>query len=198
MTDVAGALSVAERGSLRHLLTSTTDPYIESIPKVELHIHIEGIISASLKWKFSQRNKRPILNPRTGLPFSSLAELEDAHDTLKPRSGDRQSNEEETLSFFEAYYGGFECLRTRQDYEDLAWAYYEKAKSMNVRYAEIFWDPQGHTKGGISWEVMMGGFRTAMERAERELGVSIEVPFYLVQCGFRVTGSIQSYEAGRS
>jgi adenosine deaminase len=172
MTDVENALSVAKRGELRRSLDATKDAYINAIPKVELHIHIEGIISADLKWKFSQRNGQVITNPRTGKPFSSLAELRDSHDTLKPRTGNRMDNTEETLSFFEAYYGGFEVLKTQQDYYDLAMHYYKHAAAMNVRYAEIFFDPQGHTRVGTSWGTMMQGFREAQQDAEQNLNVS--------------------------
>jgi adenosine deaminase len=173
MTDVENALSVAGRGELRRALAATTDPYINTIPKVELHIHIEGIISADLKWRFSQRNGQAIPNPRTGQPFSSLDELRDSHDTLKPRTGNRMDNSEETLSFFEAYYGGFEALKTQEDYYDLAMDYYEHAAAMNVRYAEIFFDPQGHTRVGTRWETMMEGFRRAQRKAEEDLNVSL-------------------------
>ena len=172
MTDVENALSVAGRGELRRSIAATKDAYIDAIPKVELHVHIEGIISADLKWKFSQRNGQPIINPRTGNAFSSLEELRDSHDTLKPRTGNRMNNSEETLSFFEAYYGGFEALKTQQDYYDLAMDYYEHAAKMNVRYAEIFFDPQGHTRVGTKWETMMGGFREAQRNAEWDLNVS--------------------------
>lgn len=171
MTDVENALSVAERGNLRRSLAATTDPYVSAIPKVELHVHIEGIISADLKWKFSQRNGQIIINPRTNQPFKSLDELRDSHDTLKPRVGTRMDNTEETLSFFEAYYGGFEVLKTERDYFDLAMEYYSHAAAMNVRYAEIFFDPQGHTRVGTSWEMMMSGFRNAQRRAVQDLNV---------------------------
>jgi adenosine deaminase len=183
MPDVEGALSVEERGNLRHTLAATNDPYIEAIPKVELHVHIEGIISADLKWKFSQRNGIPIIDPRTNNPFSSLEELRDSHDTLKPRTGNRMDNKEETLSFFEAYYGGFEALKTQQDYFDLAMDYYEHAANMNVRYAEIFFDPQGHTRVGTKWETMMEGFREAQTKAEKEMNVRLS---YLLMELFRL------------
>lgn len=171
MTDVENALSVAERRNLRRSLAATTDPYVSAIPKVELHVHIEGIISVDLKWKFSQRNGQIIINPRTNQPFKSLDELRDSHDTLKPRVGTRMDNTEETLSFFEAYYGGFEVLKTERDYFDLAMEYYSHAAAMNVRYAEIFFDPQGHTRVGTSWEMMMSGFRDAQRRAVQDLNV---------------------------
>ena len=172
MTDVEGALSVAARRELRVSLAQTKDPYILAIPKVELHVHIEGTLTPELKWTFSQRNGMKIPNPRTGAPFSTLEELQDAHDTLKPRNGDRMNNAEETLSFFEAYYGGFEVLKTEQDYYDLAMHYFEHAAGMNVRYCELFFDPQGHTRLGVSWATMMNGFREAQKKAEKDLNVS--------------------------
>lgn len=175
MPDVEGALAAAGRRELRAELANTKDAYIEAIPKVELHVHIEGIIDADFRWKISRRNNEPLINPRTDKPYATLNELRDAHDTLKPREGSQQSNSEETLSFFEALYGALAVLKTKEDYFDLAMLYFERAARMNVRYAEIFFDPQGHTRRGVSWETMMGGFREAQEKAERELNVSDQV-----------------------
>jgi adenosine deaminase len=190
MTDVENALSVAGRGELRRSLAETKDPYINAVPKVELHVHIEGLIDADLKWKFSQRNGQAIINPRSGQPFASLDELRDSHDTLKPRTSNRMDNNEETLTFFEAYYGGFEVLRTQQDYYDLAMEYYEHAAAMNVRYAEIFFDPQGHTRVGTSWEMMMEGFREAQQKGRQDLNVSPATYLENVLCSQRTIGGI--------
>jgi adenosine deaminase len=172
MADVENALPLAARRELRASLAENQDPYIFAIPKVELHVHIEGIITPELKWKFSQRNGQLLTHPRTGAIFSTLEELQDSHDIMKPRKGERMDNTEETLSFFEAYYGGFEVLKTRRDYYDLAMHYFEHAAAMNVRYCEIFFDPQGHTRLGVMWETMMTGFREAQVKAEKDLNVS--------------------------
>ncbi|GAB7334746.1 hypothetical protein MBLNU13_g06678t1 [Cladosporium sp. NU13] len=171
MANVAGALSIDGRRDLRTSIANTKSPFIESLPKVELHVHIEGTLTPALKWKFSQRNGQTLTHPRTGAVFSSLEELQDSHDTMKPVAEGQMNNEEETLSFFEAYYGGFEVLKTKQDYYDLAMHYFEHAAEMNVRYCEIFFDPQGHTRTGVTWDTMMGGFREASEEAERKLNV---------------------------
>lgn len=189
MCDVENALPISARRTLRETIAQTTSPLIHSLPKVELHIHIEGTLTPALKWHFSQRNNRPLYHPRTGVQFTSLTELQDSHDTMKP-SGDRMNNEEETLSFFEAYYGGFEVLRTREDYFDLAMHYFERAAGANVRYAEVFFDPQGHTRTGTSWNTMMGGFRAASEKAEKELNVSL--PCLNTSCNrtYNYTGQI--------
>ena len=171
MADVEGALPIAARRELRMALKESQDPYIMSIPKVELHVHIEGTLTPELKWKIAQRNDMVLKHPRTGAVFSTLEELQDSHDTMKPRSSERMDNAEETLSFFEAYYGGFEVLKTKQDYYDLAMHYFEHAAAMTVRYCEVFFDPQGHTRLGVRWETMMEGFREAQQKAERDLNV---------------------------
>lgn len=167
-------MPLTDRLALRESLLQSPDPFVTAIPKVELHLHIEGIITPELKWKFSQRNGQVLKHPRTGAVFSSLEELRDSHDVMKLRQlkRERMDNAEETLSFFEAYYGGFEVLKTKEDYFDLAMCYFERAAAMKVRYCELFFDPQGHTKVGTKWETMMEGFREAQKVAERDLNVS--------------------------
>ncbi|KAK5685019.1 hypothetical protein LTS10_003094 [Elasticomyces elasticus] len=176
MADVEGAMPLASRLSLKQSLLAQPDPLIKALPKVELHLHIEGILSPALKWKFAQRNNIQLRHPSTNRVFANLAEYEDSHDPMKSNgkssgTGETMDNSEETLSFFEAYYGGFEVLKTKQDYYDLGMHYFRRAAEMNVRYCELFFDPQGHTKTGVSWDIMMGGFREAQEEAERELNV---------------------------
>ena len=174
MANVEGALSIDARRDLRTSIASTESSFIQALPKVELHVHIEGTLTPELKWKFSQRNGMTLSHPRTGAVFSTLEELQDSHDTMKPVADGQMNNEEETLSFFEAYYGGFEVLKTTQDYHDLAMHYFERAAATKVRYCEIFFDPQGHTRTGTTWETMMGGFRSAQEEAEKSLNVSLD------------------------
>ena len=171
MADVENALPIADRRELRSSVAATHISFIQAIPKVELHVHIEGTLTPELKWKFSQRNGLVLKHPRTGAVFSTLEELKDSHDTLKPPVKGRMDNAEETLSFFEAYYGGFQVLKTKQDYYDLAMHYFERAAAMNVRYCELFFDPQGHTRTGVPWKTMMNGFREAQEKAKMELNV---------------------------
>jgi len=178
MCDVEGALPVVARQELRESLYDSIDPFIRAIPKVELHVHIEGTITPELKWKFSQRNGQTLSHPRTSKVFSTLKELKESHDPMKDHDGERMNNNEETLSFFEAYYGGFEVLVTKLDYHDLALHYFERAAAMNVRYCEVFFDPQGHTRIGTAWETMMSGFRDAQARAEKDLNVSSDCIFH--------------------
>src|SRR5262249_49645998 len=58
-----------------------------------------------------------------------------------------------------------------QDFYDLATAYFRKAASQNVVYAEVFFDPQAHTSRGVPFATVIEGFRRAQVDAEAGLGL---------------------------
>ena len=123
------------------------------IPKAELHLHIEGSLEPELLFDLAARNK-------IDLPFATVDDLREAY------------NFSNLQSFLDIYYQGAEVLRTEQDFYDLMYAYLERAAADNVRRAEVFFDPQTHTKRGVGFEVFMPGFLAAAAAGERELGVS--------------------------
>ena len=164
------ALSAELREKLRDDLLAAEHSFILEIPKVELHVHLEGTLTAELRWKLTQRNGTTLKIAKNGPEIKSLEDMKAAMDLLRPDSS-RVNNDEERFQFFEAYYEGFECLKTKEDFFDLAMHYLEHAATMNVRYCELFFDPQGHTSRGTLWDVMMEGFREAQKKAEKELNV---------------------------
>lgn len=166
------ALSADLREKLRDDLLVAEHKFVLEIPKVELHVHLEGTLTAELRWKFTQRNGTKLRIAKNGPELKTIEELRTAMDLLRPDSS-RVNNDEERFQFFEAYYEGFECLKTKEDFFDLAMHYFEHAAMMNVRYCELFFDPQGHTSRGTPWIVMMEGFREAQKKAEKELNVCI-------------------------
>jgi adenosine deaminase len=164
------ALSSELREKLRDELLAADHRYVLALPKVELHVHLEGLLTAELRWKFAQRNGIKLRIASHGPELKSLDEVRAAMDLLRPDAS-RVDNDAERFQFFEAYYEGFECLKTKDDFRDLAMSYLEHAAAMNVRYCELFWDPQGHTSRGMPWSTMMEGFREARKKAEEELNV---------------------------
>jgi adenosine deaminase len=166
------AMSLDERLSLRQDLLDTNDKFVLDLPKVELHVHIEGTLNPELRWSLAKRNNQTLKLERTGTIYHSLEQLRESYNLIQPRPGHRIDNAEESFTFFEAYYGGFEVLITEQDFYDLAMNYFERAASMNVRYCEPFFDPQGHTRRGVTFHTIMNGFRKAQQEAETRLNVS--------------------------
>jgi adenosine deaminase len=75
-------------------------------------------------------------------------------------------------SFLVGYYSNMAVLRHEQDFYDMAYAYLSKAASQNVRYVEIFFDPQAHTSRGVTFDTIIRGLRRALLDARRTLGIS--------------------------
>ena len=73
------------------------------------------------------------------------------------------------------------CLITEQDFEQLAWEYFLKAKSDGVVHAEVFFDPQAHTGRGVAYETVVKGFTMACQRAEQELELSTKLILCLLR-----------------
>ncbi|MGA0545035.1 adenosine deaminase [Brevundimonas sp. VNH65] len=129
------------------------DAFIAGLPKAELHLHIEGSLEPELMFELAQRNG-------VSIPFDSVEAVRAAYDF---------SNLQD---FLDIYYAGANVLLTERDFEDLAFAYFQRAAADNVRHAEIFFDPQTHTDRGVSMAAVMEGLLRGMERAEAELGVT--------------------------
>lgn len=176
----------------QHLLSN--DDFLTGMPKIELHVHIEGTMTPELRWKLSQQNHIPLIAGSQKRPLVSLEEVSDAYTRIRGRIGAASANPQKSFTFFEAYYGGFDLLQTEEDYFDLAISYFERASEMNVRYCEPFFDPQGHTRRGINMDLIMKGFRRAQVEAEERLNVKSQ----WIMCFLRdmpVKSAVEQYEA---
>ena len=111
------------------------DSFISGIPKIELHVHIEGTMTPELRWSLGQRNKILPRSERLNRTFETLEQLKEMYNLLQPRS---TKGANQISAFFDAYYGGMEVLRSEEDFYELAMDYFVKAAAMNVRYCEPF------------------------------------------------------------
>lgn len=139
-----------------HRLDTNLLALLKSMPKAELHIHIEGSLEPELIFALAARNG-------VTLQFRDVDSLRSAYAF------------KDLQSFLDIYYAGTSVLCTEQDFEDMAWAYFERAKADGVVRAEIFFDPQTHTARGIPMGVVIAGLKAACHRAKRELGISSDL-----------------------
>ncbi|WPH00647.1 adenosine deaminase-2 [Acrodontium crateriforme] len=167
---IGEAISLDARKKLRASLLASNDKFIQDIPKVELHVHIEGTLTLDLRWKLTQRNGATLRLVPNGPEITARDDLYAAMDSIMPDAS-RMNNEEERDMFFESYLEGFNALQVKEDFYDLAMNYFETVAAMNVRYCEPFFDPQGHTSRGVQLETMMEGFRQAQREAKEKFNV---------------------------
>lgn len=119
-----------------------------SLPKAELHLHIEGTMEPELVFALAARNN-------VTLPFSDVEDLRGRYvfDDLQ--------------SFLNLYYAAMDVLRSEQDFTDLARAYLDRAHAQGVRHVEMFFDPQPHMDRSVAIEAIVDGLRTALDEAEQ-------------------------------
>ena len=129
---------------------------LRTMPKAELHIHIEGSLEPELIFTLAQRNG-------VALPYPSVEALRAAYAFA------------DLQSFLDIYYAGASVLLTEQDFIDMAWAYLDRAAADNVVHAEIFFDPQTHTDRGVAIETVILGLAHACRRAHAEWGLSAQL-----------------------
>jgi len=145
--------------------------FIQNLPKVELHLHIEGSLEPELMFELAKRNNIDI-------PFNSPNEVKAAYQFTNLQS------------FLDIYYQGANVLITEEDFFDLTWAYLVRSHKDNVIHTEIFFDPQTHTERGISFNIMISGITKALDKAKKELNITSQ----LIMCFLRHLSEEQAIE----
>ena len=152
-------------------MSAITRDWLDKLPKVELHMHLEGSLEPGLMFELARRNK-------IELSFESVDQIRQAYEF---------SNLQD---FLDIYYQGARVLLVEQDFYDLVWAYLEKCHQQNVVHVEPFFDPQTHTDRGISFETVIRGISRALADGENKLGISSR----LIMCFLRHLSEEDAFE----
>lgn len=145
--------------------------FICGLPKVELHLHIEGSLEPELMFELAKRNQ-------VAIPYNTPQEVRDAYEFHNLQS------------FLDIYYQGANVLIHEQDFFDLTWAYLLRCREDNVLHTEIFFDPQTHTSRGIEFDTVISGIHRALVQAQHELGITSQ----LIMCFLRHLDEESAFE----
>lgn len=138
------------------MISDAMQNFIQAIPKVELHIHIEGSLEPEMIVALAKRNG-------VKLTFDSVEAIRAAYDfdSLQP--------------FLDLYFEASNVLLTKQDFFDLTWAYLQRSQAENVKHVEVFFDPQGHTERGVPFGFVIEGIVEALQKGEQVFGISYKL-----------------------
>lgn len=126
---------------------------LSTLPKAELHLHIEGTLEPELILELATRNQ-------ITLPYATLAQLRAQYEFT------------DLQSFLNLYYENMAVLVTEDDFADMTRAYLARARDAGVRHAEIMFDPQAHLARGVSLATSVNGIAGALASSESDFGIS--------------------------
>jgi adenosine deaminase len=126
---------------------------IDRLPKVELHVHLEGTLEPELAFRLAARNG-------VTLPYPDVESMRAAHEFT------------DLQSFLDAYYAACSVLKTRDDFRELTVAYVLRAHADNVRHVEPFFDLQTHTQRGVLIGDVIAGIVEGLAEGERLFGMT--------------------------
>ena len=127
--------------------------FVRSLPKAELHMHLEGSLEPEMLMRLAKRNGVEI-------PFRSVEEIRAAYRFT------------ELQDFLDIYYQGMNVLRVEEDFYDLTMAYLERAAADGTVHVEVFYDPQGHTSRGIPFSTATDGILAALADGRERFGIT--------------------------
>lgn len=125
--------------------------FLISLPKAELHLHLEGSIGPSTLLEMRKQHGRK----------STLAEVESLYQY------------EDFTGFLVAFKAITEDLQSPEDYELIVYRLMEKLKAQNVLHAEVY-----ISVGVCLWrkqhfDTIFEGLERGRERGERDFGISL-------------------------
>lgn len=151
---------------------------IQALPKVELHVHLEGTVQPETLFALARQNG-------IALPVASLDDLRDWYTF---RNFDH---------FVEIFSTLCACLQTPDDFARITYEYGLAMAQQNIRYAEITWSPTQHPH--LPFTALLEGVNAGRRQAERDFGVRMAWIPDIVRCepdtALQVVASVTSPEA---
>jgi adenosine deaminase len=127
--------------------------FIREMPKVELHVHLEGSIRPATLLTLAERNG-------VALPVS---DPEGLHEFYRFTDFDH---------FIRVYSFISSCLRTVADYALVAYEFGADMARQNIRYAEVTFTPHPHVLNtGLPFDDILAGLNEGRFRAQNEFGI---------------------------
>jgi len=124
--------------------------FLARVPKIELHLHLEGSIRPETALALSVKN---------GVELPPFKEVKDLY---------RYETLEEFLAIYTAV---SDSVLSADDYRRITYEMLQSCAGSNARYVEFFFSPQVHFPNGVSFDTQMDGITAGMADAERDFGI---------------------------
>ena len=158
-------LSLKDRSGTTNQYTSD---FIHSLPKAELHLHLEGTVDPATLSELSRRHPTPLST--TNNRYTNIA---DSGRVFTEEEARALYQHKDFTGFLLAFKAVTERLRTADDYELVTYRMMQKLHTQVVRHAEVYVSVGViHWRGG-EFEPLFEGLEQGRARGERDFGLSL-------------------------
>nr|WP_281352407.1 adenosine deaminase [Phytoactinopolyspora alkaliphila] len=124
------------------------------MPKVELHVHLEGSLRPTTLFRLAERNGVDV-GASTPDELNGLYQFNDFED------------------FAKLFFTGLAVLRSAEDFADATVSLAAELAAQNVPYAEVTSTPLTHQRRGVALEEYRDGLNEGRRRARADYGVDL-------------------------
>jgi adenosine deaminase len=121
------------------------------MPKVEIHVHLEGATGPDTIWDMAKRNG-------VDLPARSREAWRDFYEFR------------DFAHFIEVYTSAASAMRTPEDFEQMVRDFAGRQAAQNIRYSEAYVSPQFHLDAGLTQEQLLDALAAGADSGWREHG----------------------------
>jgi len=127
------------------------EEFIRLMPKVELHVHLEGSIRPKTLLTLAERNN-------IDLPANSIEGLQEWYQFS------------DFAHFIEVYFAICSCIRTPDDFELITSEFLKCQSEQNIKYSEVIFTPYTHHEH-LTFDEQLSAINRARNKAKTNLGV---------------------------
>lgn len=141
-------------------MTKTKSP-AATLPKAELHVHLEGTVSPALAVRLAERNNMPlpdgIFNAEGDYNWKTFPEFLNSYDTASS------------------------VIRTPQDYVDVTYDYLASIAKDGAIYAELTLGPDIPAMFGMDYTTYIQAVEKGIEQAKAEFGIEARIIICMIR-----------------
>ena len=148
--------------------TELSSGFIASLPKAELHLHLEGTVDPETLAELSRRHPTPLTTTN-----ERYRNIEDSGRVFTEEEARELYRYKHFSGFLWAFKAVTERLRTAEDYELVTYRMMQKLHAQNVLHAEVYISAGVVQWRGQEFAPLFEGAERGRQRGERDFGVSL-------------------------
>lgn len=141
--------------------------FIQSLPKAELHLHLEGSVEPGTLAELSRRHNTPLPTE------NNRYDVRGSGDVLSEQDVRQLYSYKDFNGFMLAFKSVTERLRTPEDYELITYRLMQKLRQQNIMHAEVYVSVGVIRWRGQEFEPIFEGMERGRERGQRDFGISL-------------------------